>query len=99
VCASLPRTVARIPASSLTTSRHDLDAIETGGFYRQATPDLGKLRAYGYFFRHVDGVTIRGPTIVLQQAGARPVTSYRDALHVEAGGPDPRCRKRLESFV
>jgi hypothetical protein len=57
------------------------------GIYPESThwTENSKLPAYGYFFRHVDGVTIRGSTTVLQQADVRPETAYRDALHVETG--------------
>jgi Glycosyl hydrolases family 28 len=63
------------------------EPVEYEGIYPESNYWTGnsKLPAYGYFFRHVNGVTIRGSTTVLKQADVRPVTAYRDALDVRTG--------------
>lgn len=60
------------------------EPVEYQGIYPESNYWTGnsRLPAHGYFFRHVDGVTVRGSTIHVLQSDVRPAIAYRDVSSI-----------------
>ena len=41
------------------------------------------MTARGYYFRHVDGVTVRGSTSTARAPDVRPVVAFSDAVETQ----------------